>query len=326
MYLVTYIDGAIAKLSRAYQHLAELDMATDATSWFDSNRLDLKPTAQVGKWVYSSPGAIRSFGVAERETRQKTDGRWQVLLPVEQTLDVHLGEQAPLPLTEWGAIVGDIVHDLHSALDNMVWGLSVYWQAKQGKPLPDPVLKWDDNWKRVSFPICLTKVQWEARKTTSLWAIPPSFLTAIECLQPWKTGKEFGRPPEREWPNVLHELWNGDKHHAPSFVATNVSLRSMNIPLVANENYFPQFTGKLISDPTFRVPLEDRAKVATVHIVCANPRAELVKMEMRVNVQLNIQVAFEDCPPAYGALVSRLLTHMCDSVAHLLIRAETALG
>jgi hypothetical protein len=332
VYLVSFLEGAFEKLSRAYQHFVELDVALNAFSHIEAKRLPMNPSRQEPMWVFTDPYELASSGIPARQVRLRpNDGRLQALIPVKQTIEIRLGQVATPPLVEWGVMVGDIVHNLRSALDVMVWDLSVFWQARHGKALPpanladlpkrDPGRKW----RGIRFPVCVHEKDWKSHEAEALWAIDPE-VSALFCrLQPWHTGKLGKRLPEREPLNVLHELWNADKHQTPSFISTLTQLQRMSAEPVEIDGYIPRWETRVVSDLSEPIPLKDNAKLATVEMTLLNPRVRVVKMMMRVNFRVDIQVAFEDCPPAYGARVGPMLSAMCDAVAELLSIAAQSL-
>src|SRR5579864_4919392 len=76
----------------------------------------------------------------------------------------------PLPLLEWGVIVGDAVHCLRSALDQLAYALSV-----------DP----DGN---TAFPIWRTEKDWVTQAPAQTWGIPEPLIAAINKTQPYHRG------------------------------------------------------------------------------------------------------------------------------------------
>jgi hypothetical protein len=71
-----------------------------------------------------------------------------------------------LPLAEWGVIVGDAVHCLRTALDQLVYQLSL-----------DP----DDS---LGFPIFRSRKDWVTKSRAMLWGIPEPLIAAIDLAQP----------------------------------------------------------------------------------------------------------------------------------------------
>ena len=58
------------------------------------------------------------------------------------------------PTDEWGAIIGDVVHNLRSALDHLVWQLTI---ADGHTPPPNPIPKrgLGSEWRDIGVPICI---------------------------------------------------------------------------------------------------------------------------------------------------------------------------
>jgi len=54
------------------------------------------------------------------------------------------------PWQRWSVIVGEVVHDLRSALDQLAWAASLEWSG----PAPEPLT---GRWRQVSFPVCLVR-------------------------------------------------------------------------------------------------------------------------------------------------------------------------
>jgi len=106
----------------------------------------------------------------------------------------------------WSVVLGEVLHDLRSGLDQAVYWLTVDWE---GRPL-----------KGTAFPINETKAAFErTRKNSVVWTndsgmhkirgIGPGPLAFIKALQPY--------PQRRKWFYcrdllTIHDLWNQDKH------------------------------------------------------------------------------------------------------------------
>jgi hypothetical protein len=159
------LDGPRAKIGRAEKHLDEFD-------------------AEREKWVKSSPYAILPYSNTD-----KTE--WTVRLhrmdtPVKAERDV------------WGLIIGDYVHALRSALDQLVWQLVTVANKR--------TLSKEDE-RRIAFPIVTThpKAFWEL---TTVQHLRLEQALVIEDFQPYRAiGMEKITPLAD-----LHALWNADKH------------------------------------------------------------------------------------------------------------------
>jgi hypothetical protein len=124
--------------------------------------------------------------------------------------------QEPPTLT-WGVVIGDIVHNLRSALDHMVWTLTV---ASQPQPPPNPIPRRGSGseWRDVGFPLYTNPypldasgnlIPWQnGKEPKSLWGIEPGLRAEFEKLQPFRWGEEATFHPLA----ILHDLWNIDKH------------------------------------------------------------------------------------------------------------------
>lgn len=109
----------------------------------------------------------------------------------------------PLPRS-WPVIVGDVLHNLRSMLDYIVWQLTV---ANGHHPPQFPLAK-GSPWKRIQFPIFLDKSAFRRMRSNpradQLWGIGDPACKLIERLQP------FDNPEHPLW--WLGELSNIDKH------------------------------------------------------------------------------------------------------------------
>lgn len=126
----------------------------------------------------------------------------------------------PFPGIRLGTIVGDCVHALRSALDQMVWVLTC---AEGHVPPPFPLPK-GNPWKKIGFPIYDVSpfldrsgnaAPWTpTKRPEGLWGVHEVFLTTFDELQPYQHGPDARR--QALW--VLHELWNIDKHRTINVV------------------------------------------------------------------------------------------------------------
>ncbi len=152
---------------------------------------------------------INAFGNTNlgtgRPTKRDLDGlKWTVPLKLRE----------PFPL-RWSVIVGEIVHDLRSALDHAVYQLTLDYAGIA--------------YERTQFPIITNPTAWDVRSTKSKHITPdnPSGYVPncavysirgvgsgvrdyIERLQPYPTNKAQSGAVRAL--SALHETWNQDKH------------------------------------------------------------------------------------------------------------------
>lgn len=94
------------------------------------------------------------------------------------------------PLLYWGIIVGDAVHCLRSALDQLAYTLSL-------SPNGD-----------TAFPICTSEKDWVTKAPAMTWGIPKPLIAAIDQSQPYHRGDAANSHPLA----LLRGLSNTDKH------------------------------------------------------------------------------------------------------------------
>lgn len=136
---------------------------------------------------------------------------WQKVNPVRIVPDFDLRSAKKLirvkdvqtPAARFGLIIGDCLHNLRAALDNLAYELS---EAGYGSPLPESVAK------TVEFPIFLTRNDWDRRNAghRKIAQMKTQARAVIERLQPHKRGDETAASKDLLW--VLHKLNNIDKH------------------------------------------------------------------------------------------------------------------
>jgi hypothetical protein len=114
------------------------------------------------------------------------------------------------PAVKWGIVIGDAVHCLRSALDQLVYGLC----EKPGPPN--------------RFPICRTEREWVVDAPRMYWSLPSAYIAVLNRAQPYHRGDAAHMHPLA----ILNVLWNLDKHRAipalalvPTRVAVQITER-----------------------------------------------------------------------------------------------------
>jgi hypothetical protein len=124
----------------------------------------------------------------------------ETLLARVQMVDVHTVEfrlilRREPPVEEWSLILGDVLHNLRSVFDNVVWALATLDGAAPKHP------------SQVTFPVTRDQPDWDKR-TGTLESIPVDLLERIRALQPWASGVD--REESLLW--LLHRFDIIDKH------------------------------------------------------------------------------------------------------------------
>jgi len=152
------------KVARAVQHLADLQ-------------------ARVGLWHATRPYRIEDSLSDDRLT-------WSLRLRVSSLP----------PLEEWGAYMGDCVHNLRSALDAAAWDGA----TAEGREPMNPT--------QIGFPIATTPKEWDRQVGRGkLDCVPPEMVARIRSIQP------FTQPAGDDIANglaLVSKLDNNDKHRS----------------------------------------------------------------------------------------------------------------
>lgn len=166
-----YITGARLKAERAGKHLEELER--EIASFFDEN-------------------PYRFF----RDSNPQNLDYYTYKFPPQ-----------PAPPPALSVILGDIVHNLRSALDHVAWQLALRTT--------------DDPYKRTAFPIFVDTSLASVKQFNRLVKdVFPDAIPIIEALQPYHSGEGLA---EFDLLWVLHCLWNADKHRLLTTIPHRIS-------------------------------------------------------------------------------------------------------
>ncbi len=121
------------------------------------------------------------------------------------------------PGTEWGILLGEIVHNLRSALDNLAWQLALLTKESPYRYTCFPIYKDDTDQARRDITRILQDVSIEAQDI-------------IKELQPYHSGDSA--KDHALW--ILHGLWNTDKHKIIPLVPFGLSWKVPKHPDIAS--------------------------------------------------------------------------------------------
>lgn len=117
--------------------------------------------------------------------------RTQYLFRVESVI--------PYPHREWGVALGEAVHDVRSALDQLVYAFAT------------------EPHDRTAFPICDTERKWVVEAPVRYWSVPKSFARLLHSVQPYHRGNVNEARKHPLW--ILNALSNLDKHRTIPAIA-----------------------------------------------------------------------------------------------------------
>jgi hypothetical protein len=204
------LDGCWAKLERAVEHFQALD--ADLKAWRGESVE--KGEAIGARWELDNESRLRSFYV---ETLPET------------------------PRFRWGLILGDVIHNQRSALDQLAWELANLYR-------PD---REEEN--STQFPIVLSAKHFaKPHIQRQVQFIDPAHVVLIEQKQPYAGGNTS---PGDHTLAVLQNLSNADKHRGISIVqlAPDISSFRTGIPFTIRNGTLGHF---ILSN----APLEPGAK------------------------------------------------------------------
>ncbi len=199
----------------------------------------------------------------------------------------------PLPMIEWGIRVGDAIHCLRSALDQLVYGISAS---------PDG---------NTAFPIFGGAKEWFTKAPAMLWGIPEPVVTVIDRHQPYHRGNAADTHPLA----ALRELSNADKHRYITVVALIPTLLSS---CITHQRGIQAGDLKIWRGAT----LEEGAIVATMPF---QPDGSGRNPEVKVNAEFRYRIAFgkADIP---SSLAGKPLKPAFDKIADAVVEAIKEIG
>ena len=215
------LDGCNAKLNRAHEHLATLTAA-------HRDYLATKPY------------------VADQEYRPDADEI------------VYFGRVVNPPPLRLGVVIGDLIHNLRSALDHLVWQL-VMWNGRT--PTRDN-----------QFPVCTDASKWGKTSARMLSRVRQEHVDLIRSVQPFGKIDPGASPLAR-----LHRLWNEDKHQVVSTLLgavrdpTDVSFIRRPISL---DKFTPvrDIAEMISAEGYYGIPLGSGQPLARLKIKASGPR------------------------------------------------------
>lgn len=194
-----------------------------------------------------------------QSTRLKLDRAWQHLTALEDDVEAFLRRRphkfdyrfddnlrifyvwvtpTEHPPPEWSIAVGDVLHNLNSALDHLVCSLA---------QLADEA----DECRTTEFPIYTTQEAFEGKRQRLVANVPPEAQDIIEELQPFRSPDD----PNAHILEILRRFYNIDKHRRLHLVASNAREASYT-PSHPDIEPIRMYVG----------PVRDRMELAAFHV------------------------------------------------------------
>lgn len=174
----------------------------------------------------------------------------------------------------WGLLIGEIVHNLRSSLDNLVFAL-----ARIQKNVPD-------NQEQLSFLICKNREVFEKKKLKLSPLIPKEALDLIEKIQPFqRLNPNIDGTPDTDGLNVLNWINIVDKHRVPTVL--------LIVPINHNQStkvkYYSEREAELDVPPKIEVFGHPIVKNSIIFEHKTEYPIESVEINLDFNVQVSIQ-------------------------------------
>jgi hypothetical protein len=260
---------------------------------------------------WGAVGAIRSklsrayqnFEILDDESRRYMhEGVYAVVSnpqpdPTQHIFTLQVNE--PIPM-RWGILFGEAIHHLRSALDHVVFQLTLDMKGASAEGTGFPIITDPNDWARMS------KRASEYSRTSGMYGIRelgPEVIAYVERLQPYPD-----RHPEDNVLLALHKIWNQDKHQTVQpwgyLVSSEVTIVS---PVVGN--------WKVVHNPAV---LHDGAEVFRIAFDQPNPTVQVHHVDA-------MRVAFEN-PADPQATEARPFWEFWDAAAGVVGTLLTAIG
>ena len=175
----------------------------------------------------------------------------------------------------WGVQIGEILHNLRSALDHLIWELVI---LATGSP-PDLPTK-------LQFPIFKTKERFKSRGIPQqLASVPQAAIDLIESEQPFNVGGD----KNPLW--HLSELSNCDKHRTLHLTGVMVQVFSVDMPRILEQMEIRHLESAKAG------PIQQDAVIGRVHLSGSLPWPFEGN---QITGHLKVNMAFSPATPAVG--------------------------
>jgi hypothetical protein len=199
--------------------------------------------------------------------------------------------KTPHPIHDLGTLIGECVHNLRSALDQLAWQLAI---VAGNDPPP----------KTTEFPIFLDREKFHAlgkngkpTRASGLFkmrSLDPDSQALIENMQPYHAGDSHPL-----W--VLHELSKTDKHRFTLATALAVQWPMMSPPKVRDL--------LIVGEHAKLPPYEGGDTISTFQVQRTGPNPDL-----KVKPNFSLSVVFDKQGPAKGEGLFKTLLQLRDAV------------
>ena len=214
---------------------------------------------------------------------------------IDEQIWVYRGPTPTIPV-EWSVITGEILYNMRSALDHLVWQLVLNNEQTPGR--------------HNEFPITNDQERWLQEKARMLKGVSQRHQAMVGYLQPFTGG--VGLPFGVSNLRVIDQLSNIEKH------------RHLVVAVIASRGIEPRsldFDGPEMADPDSRPPYKGTAYVAQIEsgkvLAKFNNADRLLSPSFRVDLQLAGEVQLWTAGTSWPDLLTKCLETVKGSAAFL---------
>jgi hypothetical protein len=218
-------------------------------------------------------------------------------LQADGTFSFPKGDDAPY--IQWSLIVGDIVHNLRSALDHLVLHLALLHGTKLEVAA-----------ELTSFPVALNAPEFRSAIRSFKRCISLDALAALKSCQPYVAAKLRGLPAESHTLYVISKLDNTDKHRTLLFLTEAFQVTDATITDESG------FIAKPAIKPNVWIEMKDRAEIGSLDLSLVDFER---KDKMQVDVKASTEIFINEPSLGLGAMRLRVGMRQCIELADAIV-------
>lgn len=326
------LRGVFGKIERAREQIEALRAESDAFWGSYGSSIVVEPYRRQRIQKTLSSDAANQLGVDPSQLSGVSclpDGRFALDAEFVESFRLRFHLKNEPPTLQWSITIGEIVHNLRSALDHLVFELSRRNQLRLysgGSIPPNGPISGSNPWRSVSFPILenggTNDNNWKSVTRSKLKFVKKSLLPKFRSVQPFAYGRKH---PEKEPLAQLDQLWQIDKHRSVHLVSNLVRLQRLgtggpvfkepDAPLVKRELTYRRHMGTV----------HDGVCLARIRLLPTSLLNEAALEEyMRNNFDLAFEIAFENGGYGFsGRPVVRTLMACLDATTYIVSKFDS---
>jgi hypothetical protein len=321
--LGTRLAGAFAKVRRADQHIRGLRRSLERFSRRDPYSLGARQhdsgvvmQAATLQRIHSLPVTPSGLVLPPRLTTRMLARTFMASVTLTPRPRVSA------PLLKWGIAIGEIVHNLASALDNLVFELA----ETNPNPPPPPRNAAERTAHRHArsaqgFPYCTDRARWSETVQRNIFFVDRAMDSVFEEVQPFFARERRGVAPEYHPLWLLHELWNRDKHRTVNVATSAATLEDAYALMPDLFPDHPDLPARTVQTFPSR-PIQGTTEVAYVLVELPRQITVPTNVQMHMKARFSLTILLGSGAPGEGQNALDVLMRARDEIAGILNRFE----